>query len=172
LSARHMVRLGLCLLLAMAASACIGESPELARAKADYVGARAGLVEAEAAQIENQTALDKESREAEMALRRERSQALVQLAQTVLPWALGLGGAALVVAVSGIVGHRLIEAERQRQEARAQALREERRLLQVWVAAARQPIPLPGAGGDGRKPAVSADMGNVDILKLLRQLQR
>jgi hypothetical protein len=178
LSAKRMIKLGLCLLLALAASACIGESPEVAEAKADYIEAKAELVGAEAAQteaktrqIEEQTESAKQYQEGKMALLRECSQALVQLAQILLPWALGFVGAALVVALSGLIGRHVIEAERQRQQARAQALREERRLMEVWAAAVRHPVPLADSGGDGHKPATIAGKDKVDILQLLQRLR-
>ncbi|HUX75586.1 MAG TPA: hypothetical protein VMY40_02955 [Anaerolineae bacterium] len=173
-----VIRLGFCLLLVLAASSCVGESSEVAAAKAHYINARAELVEAQVAQTEAQTRQVEEEiestqqiQEANMALRREQTQKLVQLACTLLPWMLGFSGVALCVAVSGIVGRHLIEADRQRQEDRARALSEERRLLQVWVTAARHPVTSPGSGGDGHKPAAIVDMSRVDILQLLQRLR-
>jgi hypothetical protein len=178
LIAKHVIRLGLGLLLVLAASSCIGESPEVAVAKAHYVDARAELVEAQVEQTKAQTRQIEEDREsaqqiqeANMALRREQTQELVQLACTLLPWVLGFSGVALCAAVSGIVGRHLIEADRQRQEARAEALGEERRLLQVWVTAARHPVASPDSGGDGHKPAAIVDMSRVDMLQLLQRLR-
>jgi hypothetical protein len=178
LIAKHVIRLSLGLLLVLAASSCIGESPEVAGAKAHYINARAELVEAQVAQTEAQTRqVEKETestqqiQEANMALRREQTGKLVQLACALLPWMLGFSGVGLCVAVSGIVGRQLIEADRQRQEARAEALNEERRLLQVWVTAARHPVASPDSGGDGHKPAAIVDMSRVDTLQLLHQLR-
>jgi hypothetical protein len=178
LTAKHVIRLGLCLVLLLAASSCIGESPEVAAAKARYIDAKAELVEAQAEQIKVQirrtveeAELVKQSREAELALRREQTEKLVQLACALLPWMLGVSGVALCLAVSGIVGRHLIEADRQRQEARAEALGEERRLLQVWVTAARHPVASPDSGGDGHKPAAIVDMSRVDMLQLLQRLR-
>jgi hypothetical protein len=178
LLAKHVIRLGLGLVLVLAASSCIGESPEVAAAKARYIDAKAELVEAQAEEIKMQTRrtvdetqLAQQSRKAELALRREHTQELVQLACTLLPWILGFSGVALCAAVSGIVGWQLIEAERQRQEARAETLNEERRLLQVWVTAARHPVASPDSGGDGHKPAAIVDMSRVDMLQLLQRLR-
>jgi hypothetical protein len=178
LYAKLVIRLGFCLLLVLAASSCVGESSEVAAAKAHYINAKAGLVEAQVAQTEAQTRqVEKEIestqqiQEANMALRREQTEKLVQLACTLLPWALGFGGIAMLVAVSGIVSRQLIEADRQRREARAETLNEERRLLQVWVTAARHPVASPDSGGDGHKPAAIVDMSRVDILQLLHQLR-
>jgi hypothetical protein len=178
LYAKLVIRLGFCLLLVLAASSCVGESSEVAAAKAHYINAKAGLVEAQAEQIKVQTRhieaeaeLVKQSQEAKLALRREQTQKLVQLARILLPWALGFSGIAMLVAVSGIVSRQLIEADRQRQEDRARALSEERRLLQVWVAAARHPVASPDSGGDGHKPAAIVDMSRVDILQLLQRLR-
>jgi hypothetical protein len=178
LIAKHAIRLGLCLVLVLVASSCIGERPEVAVAKAHYVDAKAELVEAQVEQTKVQTRQIEEDREsaqriqeANMALRREQTQKLVQLACTLLPWMLGVSGVALCMAVSGIVGRQLIEADRQRQEARAETLNEERRLLQVWVTAARHPVALPGSGGDGHKPAAIVDMSRVDTLQLLQRLR-
>jgi hypothetical protein len=178
LLAKHVIRLGLGLVLVLAASSCIGESPEVAAAKARYIDAKAELVEAQAEEIKMQTRrtvdetqLAQQSRKAELALRREHTQELVQLACTLLPWMLGFSGVALCAAVSGIVGRQLIEAERQRQEARAETLNEERRLLQVWVTAARHPVASPDSGGDGHKPAAIVDMSRVDMLQLLQRLR-
>lgn len=176
--AKLVIKLGLCLLLTLAATSCIGGSPEVASARAHYIDAKARLIEAQVAQtkaqtsqIEQQTQLAQQTQEENMALRREQSRKLVELAQTLLPWALGFSGAALCVAVAGIIGRRLIEADRQRQEARARALKEERRLVQVWIAATRRPVTAPDSGGDGRKPAVLVDTSKVDILQLLHQLR-
>jgi hypothetical protein len=178
LIAKHVIRLGLGLLLILAASSCVGESSEVAAAKAHYINAKAELVEAQAEEIKvetrrtvDETQLAQQSRKAELALRREQTQKLVQLACTLLPWMLGFSGVGLCVAVSGIVGRQLIEADRQRQEARAEALNEERRLLQVWVTAARHPVASPDLGGDGHKPAAIVDMSRVDTLQLLHQLR-
>ena len=55
LIAKHVIRLGLCLVLVLAATSCIGESPEVAAAKARYIDAKAELVEAQAEQIKMQT---------------------------------------------------------------------------------------------------------------------
>lgn len=178
LFAKHVIRLGLCLVLVLAVSSCVGESPEVAEARAHYIDAKAELVEAQAEEIKVQTRrtveeteLANESRKAELALRREQTQKLVQLACTLLPWMLGFSGVALCVAVSGIVGRQLIEADRQRQAARAEALGAERRLLQVWVTAARHPVASPDLGGDGHKPAAIVDMRRVDTLQLLQRLR-
>lgn len=169
---RLLLVLALCM-MTLLVTACPGESTEVSQAKANYIEARARLLDAEARGKEAEVALTQQrlqQEQREATIREERSredhQTLVEMGWVVVYVVLGLAVAVTILWTAGQIYSRYAECrckllieERRLEQARACRLKQARlSALSLDLSLEEQLEIDSGNGHEGQEPTHSQEM--------------